>query len=255
MKAQYDYLTLILPFNGKEKELITEKHGDVEVKYLNQDYLTYHLQKILKSHFKESDFGFFRSFDFNKEIFIICRKSYEIHFRGKFFLRDGFGLFLEIYEKIVSLGYTPHLSRVDVCFTGEWEFQELSRSLLKSDFKSMEVDSKKKKKKLTYVKAHNVRFEFLCYSKSAHLNRIKDTEYITGFRERYGNGKDISRMEVRLHNRYNLEKLTNLLKDNPSMFFKNALDEIPIHIRGRMRLTGRIKKVIVIALDELKKSL
>jgi hypothetical protein len=255
MKAQYDYLTLILPFNGKEKELITEKHGDVEVKYLCQDYLTYHLQKIIGAPFKEGSFGFFQNFDFNKEIFIIRRKSYEIHFRGKFFLRESYELFFAIYECIVSLGYVPHLSRIDICFTGVWEFQDLAKNLLRSDFKNLEIDFKKKKKKLTYVKAHNVRFELLCYSKTAHLARLKDKDYIAQFHKRYGTEGSISRIEARLHNRHNLDVFTSLLNGEHKTFFNKALNELPRQILGRMKPTRKIMKIMTIAIEELKKSL
>lgn len=255
MIAQYDYLTLILPFNGKEKDIIKEMQGDVEVKMVHQDYLTYHLQKVLDGLFREAGFGFFQSFDFNKEIFIIRRKSYEIHFRGKFFLRNGFDLFYEIFDKILSLGYEPHLSRIDMCFTGVWEFQYLTKSLMKSDFKNLEVDFKKKKKKITYIKAHNVRYDFLCYNKSAHLRRLKDKEYLSRFKDKYGDEEHLSRMEVRLHNRHNLDDFTKLLLTSPKTFFKLAASEFPIHIHGRMKPTKKMTKTLTLALDELAKSL
>lgn len=255
MKAQYDYLTLILPFTGKEKETIKEMQGDVEVKFIHQDYLTYHLQKILDGLFTEKRFGFFQSFDFNKEVFIIKNKQYEVHFRGKFFLRDGFDFFFLIYEKILELGYVPHISRLDMCFTFEAEFHKLSKSLLRSNFKNLEVLSKKKKNMYIYLNAKNVRFEFLAYPKSSQVRRLKDKEYVSRFEKKYGTSENLSRIEVRLHNKENLEELTKMLLDNHRSFYCEAISEFPTHIFIRMKPVKRIMKEMTLALNDLKNSL
>lgn len=242
MKVQYDYLTLVLPFTGQEKETILEEHDGIKVRYLHQDYLTYHLQKIEGVRFQENNFGGFQSFDFNKEIFIIKRKSYEVHFRGKFFLRDTMSLFSKFWEKVLSLGYSPHISRLDICFTGQWDFKHLAASFTRSDFKNLEVDSKKKRGLITYIKAHNVRFEILCYSKTKQLARLKDGEYITRFRERYGKEKDLSRIEVRLHNRYNLEDFTKLLHEDAQSYFERSLILLLPQISGRLKVAPKVMK-------------
>jgi hypothetical protein len=162
---------------------------------------------------------------------------------------------VKIFDKILSLGYVPHISRIDMCFTGVWEFQQLSKSLMKSDFKNLEVDFKKKKKNITYIKAHNVRYDFLCYNKSAHLKRLKDREYLSRFKEKYGDMENISRMEIRLHNRHNLEDLTQLLLASPENFFKVATNEFPSHIQGRMKPPGKILRTLLLALDDLHQNL
>jgi hypothetical protein len=244
MKAQCDYLTLILPFTGKEKEQIRETDGDVNILFINQDYLTYHLRKILGQPFKESSLGFFQSYDFNSEIFIIKRKSYEVHFRGKFFLREGFELFSSVYKAMLGLGYSPHISRLDVCFTGEWEFQDLAKTILRSNFKGLEVDTKKRKKLITYIKAHNVRFDILCYSKTSQLRRLKDKEYVESFRKRYGTDENISRIEVRLHNRHSLESFTLLLNQGEAAFFRKIPRLIVPHILARLKPTRRVLKAL-----------
>ena len=255
MKAQYDYLTLILPINGKEKEAIKETQGDVEIKFLHQDYLTYHLQKVLGGLFDQKRFGFFQSFEFNKEIFIIKNRQYEIHFRGKFFLRDSFELFNLIYGEIIELGYTPHISRLDICFTFEAEFHELAKMLLRSDFKNLEVLSKRKKKKLIYLNAKNVRFEFLAYPKSSQIRRLKDKEYVSRFQKKYGKSENLSRIEARLHNKFNLEELTTKLRLSYKTFFREALDDLLPHIATRMKPVRKIMKAQALAISDLKNSL
>jgi hypothetical protein len=148
----------------------------------------------------------------------------------------------------------PHISRLDICFTWEANFHELSKTLLKSNFKNLEVFSKKKKKKFIYLNARNVRFEFLAYPKSSHLKRLKDKEYISRFHQRYGTSENLSRIEVRLHNKFNLENFTGMLLKSPETFFSEALGEIPFHIHIRMKPVRKMMKAMTNSMDDLKNS-
>ncbi len=245
LEQKRDYLTIIV--KRKRETIIKPKDGGtLQVKCV----LGFEIAQLLNTTTKKEKFGEDFSTQDGSLYFSNQEETLGLQFKGSFpvFHKNSSEVINEVLGLIKARGYDYHFNRYDICYVLE---EPVFKELVKSDFKSLETDERKKKKQIYWFSSFSTILGVVSYDKQKQLKKIKkkQPEYFKHYQDKYGD-KPIFHFELRFFSfQYKKKNSPILIRRIPSIWehpinFEKVEAEIIEEIFSRVKFNKKILHLI-----------